>query len=141
MIDLENVNILIVDDDELMLSMAREMLVQRLPYKVHVAGSGAECLSILGRKTPHIDLILMDVYMPGMDGFQTLTKVRQLHGYEKVPTVLLTAASDRDTVANALKMKVSGYIKKPFFANQLAEKVATVIMNEALGMDDEDDED
>ncbi len=132
MIDLEDVHVLIVDDDELILTMASNIISSRLPYKVHAVNSGNECLNFLNRKIPHIDLLLVDVYMPGLDGFETLSKARQILGYEKIPVVLLTAATDRNTVIKAAQLQVAGYVKKPFNANTLAEKVASVIMKAAF---------
>ncbi|MCR5536121.1 MAG: response regulator [Succinivibrio sp.] len=132
MIDLEDVHILIVDDDELIVKMASDIISSRLPYKVHAVNSGVECLNFLNRRIPQIDLLLVDVFMPGMDGFETLSKARQVLGYERVPVVLLTAATDRETVIKASQLQVQGYVKKPFNANVLAEKVASVIMKTAF---------
>ena len=132
MIDLEDVHVLIVDDDELILTMASDIISSRLPYKVHAVNSGLECLNFLDRKIPHIDLLLVDVFMPGMDGFETLSKARQVLGYEKLPVILLTAATDRNTVMKASQLQVQGYVKKPFNANVLAEKVASVVMKAAF---------
>ena len=99
--------ILIVDDDRLLQNSLTAILRER--HQPLVAGSGEEALRLLQR-TP-VDLVLLDVRLPGMDGIETLGKIRQLHS--ELPVIMMTAYEDTATVIAALRAGAHDYLVKP----------------------------
>lgn len=113
-------SILIVDDDIMSLKLAGMILSQR-GYEVHKAKSGLDALGFLRRKD--VDLILLDVEMPMMNGLKTLEKIRKDKNLAHVPVILLTSTADSETVIEACRLEISDYIKKPYTPEQLVERV------------------
>ena len=99
--------ILIVDDDRLLQNSLTAILRER--HQPLVAGSGEEALGLLER-TP-MDLVLLDVRLPGMDGIATLTSIRARH--PEVPVIMMTAYEDTATVIAALRAGAHDYLVKP----------------------------
>lgn len=116
--------ILVVDDDEMNLKMARFILEQK-NYIVITASSGMECLTILNSKS--VDLILLDVEMPIMNGIQTLEHIREHKEFSSIPVMFLTADASEDTVISAGKLEVAGYVKKPYMPQDFLERVEKII--------------
>lgn len=112
--------ILVVDDDEMNLKMAKYILEQK-KYIVSTASSGMECLTTL--KNRMIDLILLDVEMPIMNGIKTLENIRKQEEYDNIPVMFLTADASEDTVIAAGKLGVVGYVKKPYMPQEFLERV------------------
>jgi CheY-like chemotaxis protein len=108
--------VLIVDDD---LDHAEicAALLRRRGYKVAVAVSGLDAIELA--RSLHPDLILLDVFMPAVDGFATAAS---LHGHpdtQDVPIVFLSACGEAIAMRRALELGVSGYLAKPFHAAEL----------------------
>ncbi|MER3419941.1 MAG: hypothetical protein C4290_05155 [Chloroflexota bacterium] len=109
--------VLVVDDDETTRQMIADVLVAE-GYTVRAAASGAEAIRSVRRRRP--DLILLDVHMPGVDGWQVLEELRSAAG-SQTPVVVMTAgylAQDR-----ALSSGAQGYLGKPFGVQDLVEAV------------------
>ena len=125
-VDDENKVVMIVDDDVMMMRMAEALLNKGTPYKILKANSAMQCLRYLqgGEK---VDLILLDIQMPGMDGIKTMELIQKHDYWNKIPVIFLTASSDRETVIKAGKLRPAGYIKKPFQEDELVERVITVM--------------
>lgn len=122
MADIPNYNILIVDDDDMMLKMA-ELVLNEVPnFNAIKANSGLQCLRIL-QSGEKIDLILLDIQMPGMDGIKVMELIQKHDYWRLIPVMFLTAASDKNTVMKAGKMGAIGYIKKPFVPEDLIQRV------------------
>ena len=115
--------ILVVDDDVMNLKVAR-FILQQADYSVITVASGMECLMTL--KSEQVDLILLDVEMPIMNGLQTLERIREYREYEKIPVMFLTADASKDTVMNAGKLEVAGYVKKPYVPQELLERIEKI---------------
>ncbi len=128
----ENVKptILIVDDDDMMLKMAEFILMQESKFNIVKANSGLQCLKTL-QSGEKIDLILLDIQMPGMDGIKTMELIQKHDYWKLIPVAFLTASSDRGTVLKAGQMGAVGYIKKPFAPPDLLSRVKLI-----LGMED-----
>ncbi len=112
--------ILVVDDDTANLRMASHILTGE-GLRVSCLKSGAQALEFLKDNLP--DLILMDVHMPEMDGFETLLKLRQIKGAERIPLIFLTADDDSETETKGLNVGAMDFIKKPFVAEVLLIRV------------------
>lgn len=117
-------NILVVDDDFMNLKLAERILVKQ-GYQVVKANSGMQCLACL--QSQPIDLVLLDIEMPIMNGIQTLKEIRSCPGMENLPVAFLTADADSKTVAAAASLKAAAYVKKPFMPQVLQEKVADIL--------------
>lgn len=113
-------SILIVDDDIINLKLAG-MILGQYGYEVHQAKSGLDAIGFLRRQK--VDLILLDVEMPMMNGMKTLEKIRNDKRLAGIPVIFLTAAADTETVVEACRLEAADYIKKPFIPEQLLERV------------------
>lgn len=116
--------ILVVDDEAMNLSVAKYIL-EKNGYEVLTASSGMECLSVLNEKL--VDLILLDVEMPEMNGLKTLKEIRERERIKKIPVMFVTADAKADTVIAAKLLEVSGYVKKPYLPEDLLERVAKIL--------------
>lgn len=116
--------ILVVDDDAMNLKMA-SFVLEQAKYIVLTAPSGMECLTILKKRT--VDLILLDVEMPVMNGMDTLERIRADKELAKIPVMFLTADASQETVIKAGKLDVAGYVKKPYMPKDLLERVGKII--------------
>ncbi|MBO4852280.1 MAG: response regulator [Schwartzia sp.] len=117
--------ILIIDDDEINCEMAKTILERNFPYRVLVAMSGRNGLELLLQTEVH--LVLLDVTMPGWDGFRTLSAIRAEEKLKDIPVIMLTASADRLSVVKASEGGVVDYIKKPFLPEELVSRVAKAI--------------
>lgn len=103
--------ILIVDDDE----TSRDMLVRRLRrcgYTVLAVANGLNAL-LLARKQP-FDLVLLDMIMPGLDGFQVLAKFKAEPALSEIPVIMLSALDEENGIARCIEMGAEDYLSKPF---------------------------
>ncbi|BAL84417.1 putative response regulator receiver protein [Selenomonas ruminantium subsp. lactilytica TAM6421] len=115
--------ILIVDDDDMNIAMAKSILENNVRAEIITASSGNKCLDILSYRQGAIDLILLDIAMPGMDGLQTLSVIRKNPAYKNMKVIFLTAAADKNTIVKASQLKVDDYVKKPFVPADLIARV------------------
>ena len=112
--------ILVVDDQAANVRVVGTLL-GRKGYTVIPAHSGSEALAAVAQQAP--DLILLDMMMPGMDGFELLAALREMPGLHKVPAVFLTAAQDRDLLLRAFDAGAVDYVTKPFMPEELLARV------------------
>ena len=115
-------SILIVDDNPKFLADALPMY----GYDVTVANDGLEALKILGNDS-NFDLILLDVMMPNMDGWDTLKAIRKNKETEHTPVIMLTAVSEDQKVVSGLKIGADDYIVKPFILPNLLARIEAVL--------------
>lgn len=118
---MEPKKILVVDDEE----RVREMLSFRLKlfgYQVVEASNGQEALDVAAREKP--DLVLLDIMMPGLDGFQVCSRLRRNEATKDIPVVVLTAKADAKDVTRAVNSGASDYVVKPYDPMVLQRKVA-----------------
>jgi two-component system cell cycle response regulator len=119
-----SLKILTVDDSK----MVRMVVANTFnPFDCQVIGAadGVEGVEVALRERP--DLILLDITMPQMNGIETLTKIRATPEIAATPVVMLTAESDGERLGMADKLKVNGYIAKPFKAEQLIELTKSIV--------------
>ena len=121
--------IMVVDDDKITIQMCEYILKQQ-GYEVISALSGKRCLEYLrDEKNPPVDCIVLDIEMPMLNGFNTLSSIRQSEKLMKLPVMFLTAAANQDTVKEAIRLGVTSYLRKPFLPKELVEKVAALLEN------------
>ena len=126
--DVMKPQVLVVDDVKMNLKLAEMILQRRLTADVLLASSGRECLNILHKQ--RVDLILLDIAMPEMDGIETLQSIRKERFLSDIPVIFLTAASDTMTVVKASEMHPDDYIRKPFKADDLVERVEAILQKQ-----------
>lgn len=116
--------ILVVDDDTSNLRMASRILSAE-KMRVSCLKSGEDALAFLQDNRP--DLILLDVHMPGMDGFETLASIRSDKEMAEIPVIFLTADDDSNTETRGLEAGAKDFIKKPFVPEVLLLRVRHTI--------------
>ncbi len=116
--------ILLVEDEEIVIDAAEQML-RKLGYEVIVACSGKDALEIFKKDHDRIDLVLLDMVMPGMGGGETYGKLREIDN--KVKVLLSSGYSIDGQAESIMKQGCNGFIQKPFTLNSLSQKVKEVI--------------
>lgn len=116
-------SILVVDDNPKYLADALPMY----GYDVTVAEDGLEALKILLEDDMHFDLVLLDVMMPNMDGWDTLKAIRKNKKTERIPVIMITAVNEEQKVVSGLKIGADDYIVKPFILPNLLARVEAVL--------------
>ncbi len=116
-------HILIVDDLGKNLQVLGSLLRDE-GYKISFASSGEETLAVLSDK---IDMVLLDVMLPDIDGIEVCKRIRSNEKYKNLPVVFLTAKVDKDTVLKGLEAGGNDYITKPFNRQELLARVQTQI--------------
>jgi len=124
---MSEVRTLIVDDSSVMRKIVERSLRQAglLTLVVFEAGSGIDGLEVL--KTQQVDLILSDINMPSMDGLEFLRQLRAQDLAPGVPVVMITTESSEEHVKQAILAGAQGYIRKPFTAEQVKERVLPLL--------------
>lgn len=115
-----DIQILVVDDNEAARKVA-EAYLKRGGYKITLATSGQNALD-LASKT-HFQLVVMDLQMPGMDGIETTTRLRDISGYERTPIIALTANAGDEYRILCLSQGMQGYLPKPVDSETLLRTV------------------
>jgi two-component system KDP operon response regulator KdpE len=113
--------ILIVDDEPRMIKFIR-MNLELEGYRVSGATNGLEALEKVREELP--DLVVMDVMMPGMDGFETLELIREV---SNVPVIMLTVRADEEDIVKGLELGADDYVTKPFSPRELASRIKAVL--------------
>jgi DNA-binding response OmpR family regulator len=113
------IRILAVDDNAVNLAMLEQELQGK--YKVIAVNSGSRAVKYVYREP--VDLVLLDVQMPIMDGIETLREIRSQKNGSDVPVIFLTSSNDRATVMEGIKLGIVDYIVKPFQSQDLHERV------------------
>ena len=113
-----NINIMLVDDEERFLSTTKKLL-ERKGYKVETASSGMEALEKL--KTIHIQVVILDVKMPGMDGIATLKKIKR--DYPLIEVIMLTGHGTVESAVEGVKLGATNYLIKPADIDDISAKI------------------
>ncbi|MFZ2632391.1 MAG: response regulator [Desulfosalsimonadaceae bacterium] len=120
----EKESILIVDDNENNRDMFK-IYLEMEGYAVHFAEDGKQGLAIAREIMP--DIILLDIIMPVMDGFQMIEKLRKDPYLSDIPVMVLTVKTAPDNVVKALRMGADDYLKKPFDVDELIARIHNLI--------------
>lgn len=115
--------ILVVDDSGMNLRLAKEILEDK--FEVVCVNSGELALEFLKERIP--DLILMDLHMPQMNGFEVIEEIQKHKEYDDVPIIMLTADNDQDTELRGFQIGVMDFIKKPFVNEIMRKRVERIL--------------
>ena len=119
-------NILIVDDDENIAELI-SLYLNKECYETEIAASGTEALQLFEEYSP--DLVLLDVMLPGMDGYQVCTEIRKT---SNTPIIMLSAKGEVFDKVLGLKIGADDYIVKPFDSNELVARVGALLRRSAM---------
>jgi two-component system chemotaxis response regulator CheY len=124
---MREIRTLIVDDSSVMRKIVERSLRQAGldSLVVFEAGSGTEGIEVL--RAEAVDLILSDINMPSMDGLEFLRQIRTLNLAPGIPVVMITTESSEEHVKQAILSGAQGYIRKPFTAEQVKERVLPLV--------------
>ncbi len=120
--------VLIVDDSSVMRKIIEQCL-RKAGVEMEApleASNGVEALSIV-RQKKKLDLILLDINMPAMDGIEFLRQLRQTENGNSIPVVMVTTEGTEDHVSEAMAYGARAYIRKPFTPDQVSELVAPIL--------------
>lgn len=129
---LRSPKVLVVDDNEANRLLAQETLRSE-GYEVTLASSGEEALAAFQQDRP--DLVLLDIRMPGLDGFETSARLRRLPGGSETPIAFLTALRDIDTYDRALREGADDFLTKPIRPTELLSRVQVLLRIRRLATD------
>lgn len=114
---LRNKKVLIVDDD-IRNTFALTTVLEESNLEVVVGSDGKEALALL-EEEPDIDIVLMDIMMPEMDGYETMRKIREQPQYQKLPIIALTAKAMAGDRVKCIEAGANDYISKPVVSEKL----------------------
>jgi two-component system chemotaxis response regulator CheY len=122
-----DLNVLIVDDSAAIRKILVRVLSQTdLPIKnLHEANDGSEALKILEHND--VSLVLSDINMPNVDGIELLTRIKAQPKYKNLAVVMITTEGSQAKVMEAVQLGAKGYVRKPFTAEQIKEKVLSCL--------------
>jgi DNA-binding response OmpR family regulator len=118
--------ILIVEDEPGVMAAIR-FLMEQQGYNVRVAEKGEDALDLLSTNKPH--LVLLDIMLPGMNGWEVCEAIRSNPEYRNVKIVFLTARRDEAEIAKGLDLGANAYITKPFNNDQLIARVKALLQD------------
>ena len=121
---------LVIDDSLPMRRIITNVLARLGHTDVVLAANGREALKRL--ENEQIDFVITDWYMPEMSGIEFLRMLRSREATKDVPIVVVTANGSRDDVAQAIELRVNGYVLKPFTAETLKDRIASVCAAHAI---------
>lgn len=127
-------HILLVDDVTTNLRCLGEIL--RDEYSVSMAKSGEQAVTMFDKARP--DLILMDVKMPGMDGYETYECIKKLQNFSDIPVIFLTADTEMETEIKSFKVGGCDFIRKPYEPEILKERINRVLVQDARNREIQD---
>jgi PleD family two-component response regulator len=114
--------VLVIDDDEI-IQMHAKALLEKNNIQVSLADNGRQGLDALFDSNNDFDLVLLDLSMPEMTGYEVLQKIREQPEYREIPIIVISSTSDKASVVKALKNGAVDFVIKPFDNNELMARV------------------
>ena len=120
-------DVLVVDDSAAIRKILTRVLRQTgmAIQTIHEAGDGQEALALMAQH--RVDLVLSDINMPKMDGLQLLASLKASPQWQNIPVVMITTEGGETKVAEAVRLGAAGYVRKPFTADQIKEKLMGIL--------------
>ena len=116
--------VLLVEDEDQLRRVMKDLL-EREGYKVAEARDGAQALDEVDRSAP--DLIMLDLNLPGLDGYGVLQRLRSRPSTSQIPVIVLTAKGDEDNEVRVFQMGADDFLTKPFRARALSARLEAVL--------------
>lgn len=116
---------ILIADDEHKIVMTLEYAFKKAGYEVFIARDGSEVLELLKQELP--DIILLDIMMPNVDGYTTLTEIKKNENYKNIKVIFLSAKTGEADIKKGLDLGADAYITKPYSIKKLTEKVEELI--------------
>ena len=117
--------LIMVVDDEPQITHLLERILTRVGYEVRIANNGAEALKLAETITP--DLVIMDIMMPLMDGYESAAKLKKYRHLENVPVIFLSGRPMEEDAGRAFAVGGSAYLRKPFDDHQIRAVVGLAL--------------
>jgi DNA-binding response OmpR family regulator len=117
--------VLIIDDDPDLLRLVA-MLLRRINAETISAKDGLTGMAAVDAE-PKPDLVILDLMLPDVDGFDILQRIRSRPDYNQVPVLILSAKADPTTIRQGLDRGADGYVTKPYIANSLLDRVRVLL--------------
>lgn len=123
-IEVEKLNVLIVDDVPLNILLIKKMLSQ-YTFEIRTANGGQAALDAIKTKKP--DLLLLDLMMPGIDGFEVIRRLRADDSTKDIPIIILSALNSEQDISKGFQLGANDFINKPIIMEKLLASVTTQI--------------
>lgn len=128
---MKTLSILLVEDDPSNRDVV-EVMLSRSGHQVRTVESGMEALALCRNEAPPVDLILMDVQMPGLDGFETVRQLRAHAETRDLPIICLSAKASEDDQLAGLLAGADDYLTKPFARRNLLDHIESVLARKGV---------
>ena len=116
---------ILIADDEHKIVMTLEYAFKKAGYEVFIARDGSEVLEILKEEIP--DVILLDIMMPNVDGYTTLSEIKKNENYKNIKVIFLSAKTGEADIKKGLELGADAYVTKPYSIKKLTEKVEELL--------------
>ena len=136
-IDLSTLSVLVVDDESFMRRLLVRALGEISIKNVFDAADGAQALKMIKTMGSEIDIVLCDLNMPKMDGFEFVQELRKISDPVQagIPVLIVSGNSDEQSVRNALGLGINGFLVKPVNASTLEQKINKALLSPMLDLD------
>jgi len=126
-VESNKLTILAVDDNTISLATIEQEL--KGSYEIVPLNSGVRALQYLKQKTAP-DLILLDIQMAPKNGIETLREIREMEKCQRIPVIMLTSQSEKQTIVESSKLGINDYVLKPFKTQDLHDRIERVLKEE-----------
>ena len=116
---------ILIADDEHKIVMTLEYAFRKAGYEVFIARDGSEVLEILKTEIP--DVILLDIMMPNVDGYTTISEIKKNEKYKNIKVIFLSAKTGESDIKKGLELGADAYVTKPYSIKKLTEKVEELL--------------
>ena len=119
--------VLLTDDSATMRKIEKRTLTQLNITDIVEASNGLECLKKLEELNYQVDLMILDINMPELDGLETLKRLRQIPQGAKIPVMMCTSVAEKEQIVKAIKTGANNYVVKPFKPDDLKAKIEATL--------------
>lgn len=120
---------LLIIEDEVHIQKLIQMVLEKSEFSVLIASNGEEGLRLL-MENPDVEVVLLDILMPGIDGLKVLRSIRENSQTKQLPVIMLTALAQENVVLQGIKLGANDYIRKPFHPLELVDRIKKVVENQ-----------
>lgn len=121
--------LIFIVDDQMYIRRVLQISLEEKGFKTREFESGVDLIKFISEpgETEKPDLILLDIMMPEMDGFETLERLKEISSYTKIPVIIISARNQKEDVLKALKLGAKDFIVKPFDMVNVINKITNLI--------------